>query len=109
MRRSYLDEIKSERVELVRGRGLLNAVVIKPTGGIEAWDVCLKMKELGLLAKPTHGHIIRCVETPSTQQPPLSHYTLSLVVAVARTHFRSPPRHTLLTHERVHTRTHSCS
>jgi ornithine--oxo-acid transaminase len=39
--------------------GLLNAVVIKPTNGIKAWDVCLAMKENGLLAKPTHEHIIR--------------------------------------------------
>lgn len=57
--RSYLEEIKSDRVELVRGRGLLNAAVIKPMGGVTAWDVCLKMKENGLLAKPTHDHIIR--------------------------------------------------
>ncbi len=44
---------------LVRGKGLLNAVVIKPTNGIKAWDVCVKMKENGLIAKPTHEHIIR--------------------------------------------------
>jgi ornithine--oxo-acid transaminase len=34
-------------------------VVIKPTEGKEAWDVCMKLKENGLLAKPTHQHIIR--------------------------------------------------
>lgn len=50
---------KYEMVELVRGKGLLNAVVIKPTKGIKAWDVCLAMKENGLIAKPTHEHIIR--------------------------------------------------
>ena len=38
---------------------LLNAIVIKPKNGKEAWDVCLKMKENGLLAKPTHKNIIR--------------------------------------------------
>ena len=38
---------------------MLNAIVIKPKNGKEAWDVCLKMKELGVLAKPTHQHIIR--------------------------------------------------
>jgi ornithine--oxo-acid transaminase len=48
-----------EMVEKVRGKGLLNAVVIKPTKGIKAWDVCLAMKENGLIAKPTHEHIIR--------------------------------------------------
>ncbi len=46
-------------VELVRGKGLLNAVVIRPTNGIKAWDVCVAMKENGLIAKPTHEHIIR--------------------------------------------------
>jgi ornithine--oxo-acid transaminase len=51
--------IKSDMVELVRGKGLLNAVVIKPKNGKEAWDVCLAMKEMGLIAKPTHNHIIR--------------------------------------------------
>ena len=37
----------------------MNAVVIKAGGGVTAYDVCLRMKELGLLAKPTHGDIIR--------------------------------------------------
>ena len=46
-------------IELVRGKGLLNAVVIKPKNGKEAWDVCLEMAKNGVLAKPTHGHIIR--------------------------------------------------
>lgn len=57
--REEMRNIKSDRVELVRGKGLLNAIIIRPKDGTEAWDVCLKMKELGLLAKPTHGHIIR--------------------------------------------------
>jgi ornithine--oxo-acid transaminase len=38
---------------------LLNAIVIQEKDGIDAWDVCLKLKEKGLLAKPTHGDIIR--------------------------------------------------
>ncbi len=46
-------------IRLVRGKGLLNAIVIQPKNGKEAWDVCLKMAENGLLAKPTHGDIIR--------------------------------------------------
>lgn len=46
-------------VELVRGKGLLNAMIIKPKNGKEAWDVCMKLRDNGLLAKPTHGHIIR--------------------------------------------------
>ena len=46
-------------ITLVRGRGLLNAIVIKPKDGKEAWDVCLTLRDNGLLAKPTHGDIIR--------------------------------------------------
>lgn len=57
--REELGKIKSGMVETVRGKGLLNAVVIRPKNGKTAWDVCLKMKENGLLAKPTHEHIIR--------------------------------------------------
>lgn len=57
--REEMMKVKSEMIELVRGKGLLNAIVIRPKNGKEAWDVCLKMKELGVLAKPTHQHIIR--------------------------------------------------
>jgi ornithine--oxo-acid transaminase len=57
--RAELRKIKSPMVELVRGKGLLNAIVIKPTNGKTAWDVCVALKENGLLAKPTHQHIIR--------------------------------------------------
>jgi ornithine--oxo-acid transaminase len=57
--REELKMVKSERIELVRGKGLLNAVVIKPIKGKTAWDVCLKLRDNGLLAKPTHEHIIR--------------------------------------------------
>ena len=57
--RRELNSIKSDMITLVRGKGLLNAVVIKPKNGKEAWDVCLKLRDNGLLAKPTHGDIIR--------------------------------------------------
>ena len=57
--RADLQKIDSPMVELVRGKGLLNAMVIKPTGGKTAWDVCVALKDNGLLAKPTHEHIIR--------------------------------------------------
>jgi ornithine--oxo-acid transaminase len=57
--REEFRNIKSNMIELVRGKGLLNAVVIRPRNGKEAWDVCLAMKEKGVIAKPTHGHIIR--------------------------------------------------
>ena len=57
--RDRISKIHSDMIELVRGKGLLNAVVIKPKNGKTAWDVCLKLRDKGLLAKPTHQHIIR--------------------------------------------------
>ena len=57
--REEMKKIQSDMIETVRGKGLLNAVVIKPKNGKTAWDVCVKMAENGLLAKPTHDHIIR--------------------------------------------------
>jgi ornithine--oxo-acid transaminase len=57
--RSRLEAVNHPMLEFVRGKGLFNAIGIRPIGGFKAWDVCLKMKENGLLAKPTHDHIIR--------------------------------------------------
>ena len=57
--RREISAIDSDMVSLVRGKGLLNAIVIKPKNGNEAWDVCLRLRDNGLLAKPTHGDIIR--------------------------------------------------
>ena len=57
--RDELSDVKSDMIELVRGKGLLNAIVIKPKGGKTAWDVCMRLRDNGMLAKPTHGHIIR--------------------------------------------------
>ncbi len=50
---------ESDAITKVRGKGLFNAIVIKEKNGKSAWDVCLKFAENGLLAKPTHGDIIR--------------------------------------------------
>ena len=57
--REEMMKIDSDMIELVRGKGLLNAIIIRPKNGKTAWDVCLKMMENGLIAKPTHDHIIR--------------------------------------------------
>lgn len=57
--RSELNKFKHEMLTLVRGKGLMNAIVIKPSKGKDAWDVCLKLAANGILAKPTHGDIIR--------------------------------------------------
>ena len=57
--RSELKKLHSPFIETVRGRGLLNAIVIKHKNPDAAWDLCLTLKENGLLAKPTHGDKIR--------------------------------------------------
>jgi len=57
--REEIKKIKSPFILEVRGKGLLNAIVTKPVDGKTAWDICLMMKEKGLLAKPTHDDIIR--------------------------------------------------
>lgn len=57
--RDEISKVDHPMIELVRGKGLLNAIVIKPKEGKTAWDVCLKLRDNGLLAKPTHDHIIR--------------------------------------------------
>ena len=57
--RDEMNKVNSPLIKQIRGKGLLNAIIIQPTNGKEAWDVCVKMKELGVLAKPTHQHIIR--------------------------------------------------
>lgn len=60
-RRKMDDYIRSSSiVNLVRGKGLLNAIVINDSeDSSTAWEICMKLKENGLLAKPTHGNIIR--------------------------------------------------
>ena len=57
--RNEMERIDNPMVKKVRGKGLLNAVVTEPHGGKVAWDICLALKENGLIAKPTHDHIIR--------------------------------------------------
>lgn len=57
--RRQMEAIDHKMIKKVRGKGLLNAVVTEPQGNIKAWDICVMLKEKGLLAKPTHEHIIR--------------------------------------------------
>eukprot|EP00160_Parvularia_atlantis_P016636 Unigene5374_Nuclearia_a/m.16471 Unigene5374_Nuclearia_a/g.16471 ORF Unigene5374_Nuclearia_a/g.16471 Unigene5374_Nuclearia_a/m.16471 type:complete len:240 (+) Unigene5374_Nuclearia_a:1-720(+) len=57
--RAELSGFKHDMLKLVRGRGLLDAIVIAPRGGKTAWDVCLALRDNGLLAKPTHNETIR--------------------------------------------------
>lgn len=57
--RSELQALNSKHIALVRGKGLLNAIVIGHHNKEAAWDLCLQLKENGLLAKPTHGDKIR--------------------------------------------------
>lgn len=73
--RERMRHIHSDIIEEVRGKGLLNAVVIKPKNGKMAWDVCLKLRDRGLLAKPTHQHAIRFA-------PPLVISSVELMQAI---------------------------
>ena len=57
--RDELNSFQHPMKKLVRGKGLLNAVIIEPHNGKKAWDFCLALRDNGLLAKPTHEHIIR--------------------------------------------------
>ena len=60
--RNRLEKLKSKSglVKLIRGKGLLNAMVINDSeDSSTAWDICISMKNNGLIAKPTHGNIIR--------------------------------------------------
>jgi len=57
--RGELKKLDSKHISIIRGKGLLNAIVINHTNKDAAWDFCLELKENGLLAKPTHGDKIR--------------------------------------------------
>ena len=60
--RERLEQLKSKSnlITLIRGKGLLNAMVINDSEeSSTAWDICIRMKNNGLIAKPTHGNIIR--------------------------------------------------
>jgi ornithine--oxo-acid transaminase len=57
--RSELGKLQSPYIKIIRGKGLLNAIVIEHANKDAAWDFCLDLKENGLLAKPTHGDKIR--------------------------------------------------
>lgn len=73
--RSRMQELveKSGLVNLVRGKGLLNAIVINDgEDNSTAWNICLKLKDNGLLAKPTHGNIIRFAPPLVINEPQLA-------------------------------------
>lgn len=57
--RAEIEKINSPYISLVRGKGLLNAIIIKHEDDNAAWKLCLELKENGMLAKPTHGDKIR--------------------------------------------------
>ena len=57
--RAELEKLNSPLIKLVRGRGLLNAIVINHKDPEVSWELCLHLRDLGLLAKPTHGDKIR--------------------------------------------------
>ncbi len=57
--RNEIKKLDSPFIELIRGKGLLNAIVIKHKNPEASWELCLSLKQNGLLAKPTHGDKIR--------------------------------------------------
>ena len=57
--RKQIEELNSPFIKIVRGKGLLNAIIIEHSNKEAAWDLCLELKQNGLLAKPTHGDKIR--------------------------------------------------
>jgi ornithine--oxo-acid transaminase len=57
--RNELSALQSKHISIIRGKGLLNAIVIQHINSEAAWSLCLKLKDNGLLAKPTHGDKIR--------------------------------------------------
>lgn len=57
--RKEIENLHSPLIKLVRGKGLLNAIVINHSDPEVSWELCLHLKDLGLLAKPTHGDKIR--------------------------------------------------
>lgn len=57
--RKEITALKNKHIQLIRGKGLLNAIVVAHPNPEAAWDLCLALKENGLLAKPTHGDKIR--------------------------------------------------
>lgn len=57
--RREIELLNHPMIRQIRGKGLLNAVVTEPRGGKTAWDICVALMENGLIAKPTHEHIIR--------------------------------------------------
>lgn len=57
--RSGLANLQSPHIQTIRGKGLLNAIIIDHPDAEASWQLCLELKELGLLAKPTHGDKIR--------------------------------------------------
>ncbi len=74
--RNALEKLNAPIISCIRGRGLLNAIVIKHENPDAAWDLCLILKENGLLAKPTHGDKIRFA-------PPLTITESEILEAVA--------------------------
>ena len=57
--RKELNALQSKHINIIRGKGLLNAIVIDHINDEAAWQLCLELKRYGLLAKPTHGDKIR--------------------------------------------------
>lgn len=81
--RTEINKINSPHIKLARGKGLLNAIVIEHPDSDAAWNLCIEMKNRGLLAKPTHGDKIRLA-------PPLVISAVQMEEAIAIIHDSLP-------------------
>ena len=80
--------LSHEMIQTVRGKGLLNALVINDTeDSTTAWDLCLSLKENGLLAKPTHGNIIRFAPPLVINEEQLNHCLQIIKQTIAEFNF----------------------
>lgn len=102
MFRNGLHSLDNPMIQLVRGKGLFNAVVIDETktGGHSAWDLCMLMKEKGLLAKPTHQNIIRLTPPLVITQDEI-HRALEIIDSAMKElpGLRGEKEHTVIPHQ----------
>lgn len=83
--RQTLSEVDRPWIKAVRGKGLLNALEVHADGGVEAWDLCLALKDRGLLAKPTHDTIIRFAPPLVITDQQLDE-SLDIIISVLKAH-----------------------
>ena len=82
--RSSIEKLKSPLIKLVRGKGLLNAIVIDHPNPEISWELCLHLRDLGLLAKPTHGDKIRLAPPLTINEAQIKEAVVIIETALSR-------------------------